>query len=116
MLSPDKPPAEHRRPERRITITDRRYHGRDCALSRFLLDRIACAPGSRVALSTFASELHAYVTDDAERLDLPTARQLARQLRARGLSVRQAGPRVWVEGVRIAARDETCHSPEPTSD
>ena len=115
MLTPHEPPAEHRRVERRITITDRRYHGRDCALDRFLIDRCVSDPGARVALASFAGELAAYVADAEERADLPSARQLARMLRARRLSVTQAGPSAWVCGVRLVDRDESGYMPEDNS-
>ena len=116
MLSADKPPADHRRVERRITITDRRYHGRDCALDRFLLDRCVSDSGGRVSLCTFASELHAYTADDpAERADLPTSRQLAGLLRDRGIACQRIGGSVYLVGVRLS-QDETCETPRGNSD
>lgn len=115
LLSADRPPADHHRVERVITVRDRRYHGRDHVLDRFLIDRCAADRGARVALSAFALELAEYATDAEERRDLPTSRQLARQLRTRGLTVTQAGPRVWVHGVRLLDRDENRQTPHSNS-
>ena len=111
LLSADEPPKRHGA----IRVSRGAHRGGDHPVDRFMQDRIACAPGLRVALSDLADELAEYVDDDQERDDLPSARQLARQLRARGLTVRQAGPRVWVEGVRLAGRDETAYMPDGNS-
>ena len=116
MLTPDKPPADHRSARVAVTVADRRYAGDEDSVARFVRDRCVIDPAARVALSTFAAGLRDYVGDPAEAADLPSTRQLARQLRARGLSVQQAGPVVWVSGVRLLARDETAHMPEPGSD
>lgn len=112
LTTPDKPPTS----AGAIRVSRGAHRGGDHPVDRFLLDRCVSDPGGRVSLADLARALRAYTTDGAERDDLPTPRQLARQLRARGLSVQQAGPRVWVCGVRLGARDENGYMPEPTSD
>lgn len=108
LLTPDKPPVEHRSVERVVVVKDRRYQGADHVLDRFLLDRCVSDHGARVALSDFAAGLRDYVTDDEERDDLPGTRQLAHQLRARGIAVERVGGVIWLTGVRLDQDENRC--------
>jgi len=113
LVSPYQPP---RRKVADYTLRDLRYRNGEYALDRFLLDRVSDAAGAVVELSRFASELAAYVHDPDERRDLPSTRELARQLRDRGISTLRRGGQIWVEGVVIVAeQDESAHSPSADS-
>jgi hypothetical protein len=111
LLSADKPPAEHRRVERVVLVGDRRYLGAEDSLGRFMQDRAQEDATARVVLASFADELREYVSDPAERADLPCSRELARMLRDRGITVARVGGVIYAQGVRLLDQDKIGYSP-----
>lgn len=97
---------------------DIRFRLGEYCLDRFLLD--ACCDRGAVTLGEFAAALHAWTVDPEERADLPTNRQLAVQLRERGVELVRRGGVVWLVGLSVAVpdrsqQDEIAHMPEARS-
>lgn len=112
--TPYRPPAAYRRTGM-FTVDDLRYRNAEYVLDRFLLDCCTDDDNGVIELADFARRLGEYVTDIEERRDLPSNRELARQLRERGISTLRRGGVVWVTGLRLIEpdeqQDETRYSP-----
>ena len=87
-------------------------------LDRYLIGVCEDAPASAMLLADFAHALRHWTasSDPAEADDLPDNRELARQLRARGIQVSKIGGNAVVTGLQIVAdQDETARSPDRDS-